>query len=82
MVVDLSYTTERNGVWGLIMIHPSHFREVFVNDIVVSWTPSQDKWPSTRSLKHEINKEWQEDGLGKSASQTKVPHTLYKGTHK
>jgi hypothetical protein len=27
-------------------------------------------------------KEWQEYGLGKSALQTKVPHTLYKGTHK
>jgi hypothetical protein len=26
-----------------------------VNDIVIIWTPSQDKWPSTCSLKHEIN---------------------------
>jgi hypothetical protein len=26
--------------------------------------------------------ERQEDGLGKIASQMKVPHTLYKGTHK
>jgi hypothetical protein len=26
-------------------------------------------------------KEWKEDGLGKNALQTKVPHTLYKGTH-
>jgi hypothetical protein len=42
------------------------------------------QWPSTCSLKHEINikKEQKEDGLGKSASQTKVPHTLYEGTDK
>jgi hypothetical protein len=33
------------------------------------------------SLNYEINKEWKNDGLGKSALQTKVPHTLYKGTH-
>jgi hypothetical protein len=33
-------------------------------------------------MKEIKNKEWQEYGLGKSASQTKVPHTLYKGTHK
>jgi hypothetical protein len=33
-------------------------------------------------LKRERNKEWQEDELGKSASQTNAPHTLYKATHK
>jgi hypothetical protein len=33
------------------------------------------------SPKFERNKEWQNDGLGKIALQTKVPHTLYKGTH-
>jgi hypothetical protein len=33
------------------------------------------------SLKFERNKEWQSYGLGKIALQTKVPHTLYKGTH-
>jgi peptidyl-tRNA hydrolase len=33
------------------------------------------------SLKYEIRKEWKNDGLGKIALQTKVPHTLYKGTH-
>jgi hypothetical protein len=32
------------------------------------------------SLNFERNKEWKNDGLGKIASQTKVPHTLYKGT--
>jgi hypothetical protein len=39
------------------------------------------KWPSTLPLKHERNKEWKKDGLGKIALQTKVPHTLYRGTH-
>jgi hypothetical protein len=39
------------------------------------------QWPSNHPLKHERNKEWKEDGLGKSALQMKVPHTLYKGTH-
>jgi hypothetical protein len=33
------------------------------------------------SLKHEINKEWKNDVLGKIALQTKVTHTLYIGTH-
>jgi hypothetical protein len=33
------------------------------------------------SLKNERNKEWKNDGLGKIALQTKVPQTLYKGTH-
>jgi hypothetical protein len=32
-------------------------------------------------LKHGRNKEWKNDGLGKIALQTKMPHTLYKGTH-
>jgi hypothetical protein len=39
------------------------------------------QWPSSCPLKNERKKEWQEDGLGKSALQTKVTHTLYKGTH-
>jgi hypothetical protein len=30
---------------------------------------------------YERNKEWKNDGLGKNSLQTKVPHTLYKGTH-
>jgi hypothetical protein len=33
------------------------------------------------SLKFERNEEWKNDGLGKIALQTKVSHTLYKGTH-
>jgi hypothetical protein len=33
------------------------------------------------SLKHERNKEWKNDGLGKIALQTKAPHTLYTGTN-
>jgi hypothetical protein len=32
------------------------------------------------SLEYERNKEWKNYGLGKIALQTKVPHTLYKGT--
>jgi hypothetical protein len=37
--------------------------------------------PFNFSLNYERNKEWKNDGLGKIAVQTKVPHTLYKGTH-
>jgi hypothetical protein len=33
------------------------------------------------SLKFERNKEWKNYGLEKIALQTKVPHTLHKGTH-
>jgi hypothetical protein len=33
------------------------------------------------SLKFERKKEWKNDGLEKIALKTKVPHTLYKGTH-
>jgi phage protein D len=32
------------------------------------------------SLKNERSKEWKNNGLGKIASQMKVPHNLYKGT--
>jgi hypothetical protein len=62
------------------MSQPFHFRKVFMSDTIIIWTPRREV-NFNSSLKHERNKEWKENGLEKCALQTKVPHTLYKGTH-
>jgi hypothetical protein len=54
---------------------------VFVGDTAIIWTPCQGSGlqPFLKFMKE--MKEWKNNGLGKSALQMKVPHTLYKGTH-
>jgi hypothetical protein len=87
-LVVLSYTTERKWLssranflisvrylWMTLFLSEHQARIVTFNLFLKTWKKYKEKGRAKK-------KEQQEYGLGKSASQTKVPHTLYKGTHK